>query len=65
MLFTSWRNEETDLIGNSPSYQEHFLLEDKDKIDKQMGQYSICSEDLMRLRINYTTQITLMTNLIQ
>ena len=26
MLFTSWRNEETDLIGNSPSYQEHFLL---------------------------------------
>ena len=45
MLFTSWRNEETDLIGNSPSYQERFLLL-KDKIDKQMGQYAICSEDL-------------------
>ena len=44
MLFTSWQNEKTDLIGNSPSYQECFLL--KDKIDKQMGQYAICSEDL-------------------
>lgn len=44
-LFTSWRNEETDLIGNSPSYQQRFLLL-KDKIDKQMGQYAICSEDL-------------------
>ena len=45
MLFTSWRNEETDLIGNSPSYQERFLLL-KDRIDKQMRQYAICSEDL-------------------
>ena len=45
MLFTSWRNEETDLIGNSPSYQERFLIL-KDKIDKQMRQYAICSEDL-------------------
>ena len=45
MLFTSWRSEETDLIGNSPSYQEHFLVL-KDKIDKQMRQYAICSEDL-------------------
>ena len=43
MLFTSWQNEKTNLIGNSPSYQECFLL--KDKIDKQMGQYAICSED--------------------
>ena len=33
MLFTSWRNEETDLIGNSPSYQERVLFL-KDKIDK-------------------------------
>ena len=24
MLFTSWRNEETDLIGSSCSYQEHY-----------------------------------------
>ena len=26
MLFTSWQNEETDLIGNSSSYQEQYLL---------------------------------------
>ena len=45
MLITSWRNEENDLIGNSPSYQEHLLLL-KDKIDKKMGQYAICSEDI-------------------
>ena len=36
MLITSWRNEENDLIGNSPSYQEHLLLL-KDKIDKKNG----------------------------
>ena len=48
MLFTSWRNEETDLIGNSPSYEEHFLLL-KDKIDEQMRQYAICSEDLKKI----------------
>ena len=45
MLFTSWRNEDTDLIGNSSSYQERFFLL-KDKINKQMRQYPICSEDL-------------------
>ena len=26
MPFTSWQNEETDLIGNSSSYQEQYLL---------------------------------------
>ena len=45
MLITSWRNEENDLIGNSPLYQEHQLLL-KDKIDKKMGQYAIFSEDI-------------------
>ena len=45
MLFTSWRNEETDLIGNSSSYQEQYFLL-KEEIDKQMRQYAICSEDL-------------------
>ncbi len=25
MLFTSWRNETTDLIKNCSSYQEHYL----------------------------------------
>ena len=32
MLFTSWRNEEADLIGSCPSYQEHYLLL-KEQID--------------------------------
>ena len=45
MLFTSWRNEETDLISNCSSYQEHFLLVE-DAIDEQMKQYAICSENL-------------------
>ena len=48
MLFTSWRNEETDLIGSSSSYQEHYLLL-KEEIDKQMMQYAICSEDLSEI----------------
>lgn len=48
MLFTSWRNEETDLIGNCSSYQEYFFLM-KDKIDDQMKQYAICSEDLNQM----------------
>ena len=45
MLFTSWRNEEADLIDSSSSYQEHYLLLKKE-IDKQMVQYAICNEDL-------------------
>ena len=44
MLFTSWRNETTDLIKNS-SYQEHYF-QLKCKIDEQMKQYAICNEDL-------------------
>ena len=45
MLFTSWQNEDNDLIGSSSSYQERFLLL-KEEIDKQMRKYDICSEDL-------------------
>ena len=48
MLFTSWRNEETDLICSSSSYQEHYLLL-KEKIEKQMLQYAVCSEDLHKI----------------
>ena len=44
MLFTSWRNENTDLIGNCSSYQEHYLLL-KTKIHEQMKQYALCSQD--------------------
>ena len=47
----SWRNEETDLIGNSSSYQEQYLLL-KEEIDKQMRHYAICSEDLNEIEQN-------------
>ena len=45
MLFTSWRNENTGLIGNCSSYQEHYLLL-KDQIDEQMKLYAVCWQDL-------------------
>ena len=45
MFFTSWRNENTDLIGNNcSSYQEHYLLS-KNKLHEQMKQYALCSQD--------------------
>ena len=51
MLFTSWRNEEADLIGSSSSYQERYLLL-KEQIDKQMLQYAICGEDLTEIELH-------------
>jgi uncharacterized protein YukE len=45
MLFTSWRDEITDLLGNCASYQEHYL-QCKNTIDEQMKCYAMCSEDL-------------------
>ena len=51
MLFTSWRNEEADLIGSSSSYQEHYLLL-KEQIDKQMLEYAVCSEDLTEIELH-------------
>ena len=45
MLYTAWRNEETDLLGGFSSYQERykalFTL-----IEEQMKQYAVCNEDL-------------------
>ena len=49
MLFTVWRNEKTDLIGNCSSYQEYFFRV-KDLIDNQMNQYAICSKDLNEIQ---------------
>ena len=37
MLFTPWRNEETDLLGNYKSYE--------DDIKEQMKQYAVGNED--------------------
>ena len=45
MLFTPWRNEETDLISRYSSFQEHYLAR-YDEIGEQMKQYAVCSEDL-------------------
>ena len=53
MLFTSWWNEETDLIGNCSSHEEYFLIM-KDNIDDQMKQYAICTEDLNQMEEHLT-----------
>ena len=45
MLFTPWRNEETDLLSNVSSYSERYLLL-KDAIEEQKKQYAICTDDL-------------------
>ena len=45
MLFTPWRNEQTDLLAYCSSYQARFLLA-KNLIDEQMKQYAVCSDDL-------------------
>ena len=45
MLFTSWRNEETDLLKNYSMFKQHYLAR-LDEISEQMQQYAICSEDL-------------------
>ena len=44
MLFTPWRNEETDLICYYSSFQ-HYLAR-HDEINEQTKQYAVCSEDL-------------------
>ena len=49
MLFTSWRNEITDLLGSCSSYQEYYM-QIKDIIDEQMKQYAMCSEDLNEIQ---------------
>lgn len=48
MLFTPWRNEETDLIANCSSYQARFFLL-KDIINERMKQYAIYSDDLNKI----------------
>ena len=49
MLFTSWRNEESDLIGNFSCYQDKYMLV-SDAIDKQMKQYAVCNEDFNEIQ---------------
>ncbi|CAB3983616.1 ATP-dependent DNA helicase PIF1 [Paramuricea clavata] len=45
MLFTSWRNEQSDLLRNYSSFEEHYLAR-IDEIREQMRQYAVCTEDL-------------------
>ena len=45
MLFSSWRNEATDLIKKYSSYEQHYL-QVKNIIDYQMKFYAICSQDM-------------------
>ena len=49
MLFTVWRNEKTDLIGNCSSYQQYFF-QVKHIIDEQMKQYAMCNADLNEIQ---------------
>jgi hypothetical protein len=44
MLFTPWRNEETDLIGKYSTYEERYL-ELANEIAKQMSRYAVCPDD--------------------
>ena len=45
MLFSAWQNEETDLLQNYSTFEEHYLGQ-PDEISEQMQQYAICCEDL-------------------
>ena len=49
MLFTSWRDEMSDLLKNYSSYQEHYL-QVKNIIDEQMKLYAMCSDDLNEIQ---------------
>ena len=44
MLYTAWRNEETDLLDGFSSYQERYKALFK-LIEEQMKQYAVCNED--------------------
>jgi chromosomal replication initiation ATPase DnaA len=45
MLFTPWRNEETDLIGKYSSYEERYLTL-QDLIQDQLSIYAVSNEEL-------------------
>ena len=49
MLFTPWRDEETDLIGSCSSYQERYLLLAQ-HIKGQMKQYVVCYDDFNEIQ---------------
>ncbi|KXJ08992.1 hypothetical protein AC249_AIPGENE17524 [Exaiptasia diaphana] len=50
MLFTSWHNEEIDLLSNCSSYQERFI-QVHNMVDEQMKQYAVCREDFSDIEL--------------
>ena len=44
MLFTSWRNEHTDFIGNCSSYQDYFSIF-AHKINEKVKEFALCNID--------------------
>ena len=49
MLFTPWRNEETDLLGNFASYEDRCMVL-PNVIKEQMKQYAVCNEDFNEIQ---------------
>ena len=49
MLFTPWKNEETDLKGKYSSYIEHYDAL-SNRIAAQMQQYAVCADDLNEMQ---------------
>ena len=54
MLFTPWRNEETDIIGVCSSYKERYILL-SNVISKQMEQYAVCNQDFNEMEQEMTS----------
>lgn len=54
MLFTPWRNEETDLLGMFKTYQELCMLL-FDIIKEQLKQYPVCNEDFSEIQQEMST----------
>ena len=49
MLFTPWRNEETDLKGKYSSYKDDYDTLSY-QISEQMNQYAVCAENLSEMQ---------------
>ena len=55
MLFTRWRDEETDLISYYSSFEEHYLA----RYGEINEQYAVCTEDLNDIQEHMTMKISL------
>ena len=64
MLYTAWRNEETDLLGGFSSYQERYKALFK-LIEEQMKQYALCNEDLNDIQQDMYDSVAPLTESIE